>query len=495
MGIETDGRPVAPTRSRRPSASALGAAVLFVLAARPVVQTLTLTTVDVIVALWLLLFVFGFLLSMIEAAAFTAGPSPVDARQVLGAMVGSGAVAAVAGLLMRTPTDVSLVANVHAWIDRYGAANLLFRLTGTAVAFMVAYCVIGSATWPFVRRFYTDPSFGLRLQVPRGPVIIALQLARGVLAALALVPLLASTSAHGLDWWRRFGLVLAVTSGVIPLLLASGWPSGCASCTRSRSSSSRSSTPSRCGRSSASDMSSGDGFAGRVAVVTGGASGLGRGLCTELSRRGAKVVIADINLTGAQELARALSSSAGEVCAEHVDVTDPRSVDALIERSVEHYGRIDFMFNNAGIAVGGEFQDVSTDAVRRVVEINLLGSAYGTLSAYRRMRAQGAGQIVNIASMYALVPGPMQSAYVAAKHGLGGLTQSVMAEAEGSGVSLTLICPGYIATNLFAAGTYGGNLTAEQVLQRLPFKLIDVATAVGAPPVFTRYRRPDFSSV
>ncbi|HEX2678251.1 MAG TPA: SDR family NAD(P)-dependent oxidoreductase, partial [Polyangiales bacterium] len=164
-------------------------------------------------------------------------------------------------------------------------------------------------------------------------------------------------------------------------------------------------------------MKLGDGFAGRVAVVTGGASGLGRGLCEELARHGAKVVIADINLAGAQELASTLMRSGCDVCAEPVDVTDASSLDALIERSVQHYGRIDLMFNNAGIAVGGEFHEVSADAMRRVVEINLLGSAYGTLSAYRRMRAQGKGQIVNIASMYALVPGPMQAAYVAAKHG------------------------------------------------------------------------------
>lgn len=222
--VQPEGRPVTPGRGLPSRATALAAGGLFVIAARPVVTSLTLTTVDVIVALWLLLFVFGFLLSMIEAAAFSAGPSPITARHVLGAVVASGFVATVAGLLMRTPSDLSLTANLSVWVGRYGAANLLLRLLGTAVAFMVAYCVIGSATWPFVRQYYTDPSFGLRLQIPRGPVIIALQLARGLVAALALVPLLASTSAQGFDWWWRFALALAVTSGVIPLLLATGWP-------------------------------------------------------------------------------------------------------------------------------------------------------------------------------------------------------------------------------------------------------------------------------
>jgi NAD(P)-dependent dehydrogenase (short-subunit alcohol dehydrogenase family) len=225
-------------------------------------------------------------------------------------------------------------------------------------------------------------------------------------------------------------------------------------------------------------MKLGDAFAGRVVVVTGGASGLGRGLCEELARRGAKVVIADINRAGADALAESLTSSACEVSAATVDVTDQLSVFALIERCIELYGRIDFMFNNAGIAVGGEFHELAPDALRRVIDINLLGSAYGTLAAYRRMRAQGSGHIVNVASMYALVPGPLSAAYVAAKHGLGGLTQSIAVEAAGSGVGFTLICPGFIATNLFAAGTYAGTFTAEGVVERIPFKLLSVEDAV-----------------
>ncbi len=220
-------------------------------------------------------------------------------------------------------------------------------------------------------------------------------------------------------------------------------------------------------------------YAGKVAVVTGGASGLGRGLCEELAARGAKVVIADLDLAKAEVFAAELASASREVHACHVDVTSSASVDALVARAVEVYGRLDLMFNNAGIAVGGEFQDVSADALARVVNVNLIGAAYGTLAAYKQMLGQKGGCIVNIASMYALFPGPMTSAYVAAKHGLLGLTLSVQSEADAHGIQLTLVCPGYVTTNLFASGTYGGDLDATSAVERVPFTFLDVRTAVN----------------
>jgi len=197
---------------------------LFALAVRPVIASLTLSTHSLMLSLWLLLFVLGFLLSMIEAVAFSEGPSPIRMGHVGGAMVAAAAAAVAAGFLIKPPTSGSLVTNLEAWVDRFGWTNLAIRVVGTAVAFMVAYCVIGSVAWYFVRPYYTDPKFGLRLRVPRGPVIILLQLGRGLLAVLALAPLIASSSAQGFDWWRRFSIALAVTSGVIPILGAAGWP-------------------------------------------------------------------------------------------------------------------------------------------------------------------------------------------------------------------------------------------------------------------------------
>lgn len=219
-------------------------------------------------------------------------------------------------------------------------------------------------------------------------------------------------------------------------------------------------------------------FAGKVVVITGGASGLGRGLGEALARGGAKLVVGDIDFAGASAVCDEWSRAGGSATALAVDVTDAASVERLVAQAVALHGRIDYMINNAGIAAAGEFQDVSADTIRRVVEIDLLGAAYGTLAAYRQMVRQRGGHIVNIASMLALFPNPLSAAYVAAKHGLGGLTQSVSAEAATYGISLTLVCPGYIATNLFRAGTFEGSLRSDNVVERIPFRFMDVDTAV-----------------
>ena len=223
---------------------------------------------------------------------------------------------------------------------------------------------------------------------------------------------------------------------------------------------------------SASDLT------GKVVVVTGGARGLGRGLTVALARAGAKLVVGDIDVAAADALCGDLSREGRTAIAVETDVTDAASVERLVARAVELHGRLDLMINNAGIAAGGEFQDVSADTVRRVIGIDLIGATYGTLAAYRQMVRQGSGQIVNVASMLGLFPNPLSAVYVAAKHGLVGLTASVMAEAAPHGVSLTLVCPGYIATNLFDAGTFEGTLRSDNVVERIPFRLIDVDTAV-----------------
>jgi len=222
-----------------------------------------------------------------------------------------------------------------------------------------------------------------------------------------------------------------------------------------------------------------DRFAGKVVVITGGAKGLGRGLSEALARAGARLVVGDIDIASANALCDGLTLASCTATAVEVDVTDAASVDRLIEQAVGLHGRVDYMINNAGIAAGGEFQDVSAATVHRVIEIDLLGAAYGTLAAYKLMVRQRGGHIVNIASMLALFPNPLSAAYVAAKHGLGGLTQSVMAEAATHDVHLTLVCPGYIATNLFQAGTFEGSLRSDNVVSRIPFQLLDVDTAVN----------------
>ena len=231
-------------------------------------------------------------------------------------------------------------------------------------------------------------------------------------------------------------------------------------------------------------------FSGKVVAITGGAKGLGRGLTEALAQAGAKLVVGDIDITAAEALCAELSRNGHAAVAIDVDVTDPASVERLVDETVARHGRIDYMINNAGIAAGGEFEHVPAETMRRVIEIDLLGSAYGTLSAYRQMLRQGGGHIVNVASMLALFPNPMSAAYVAAKYGLRGLTRSVMAEGAAYGIHFTTICPGYIATNLFEAGSFAGSMQKDHVVERIPFRFIDVETAVQRTLAAVAARKP-----
>lgn len=196
-------------------------------------------------------------------------------------------------------------------------------------------------------------------------------------------------------------------------------------------------------------------FKDKVAIVTGGASGIGRALCLELSAREiAAVVVADINLQDAQETASAIVDKGGKAHSAQLDVSEAAEVQALIDDMIAQYGHLDYMFNNAGIAMWGEARDMNLEQWRRIFDINLWGVVHGTMSAYRAMIAQGHGHIINTASLAGLVPTPMETAYTATKHAVVGFSTALRAEAAGLGVKVSVVCPGPIQTGIFSATTY-----------------------------------------
>lgn len=189
-----------------------------------------------------------------------------------------------------------------------------------------------------------------------------------------------------------------------------------------------------------------DVFADKVALVTGGASGIGRALCAELVRRGAQVGVVDRDAAGAAAVAGGIGAAAGQAWSVAVDVTDPAAVEALVETTVRTRGRIDYIFNNAGIAVLGEELDVTLADWRRVVDVDLFGVVHGIRAAYPRMVRQGFGHIVNTASLAGLTPAAMELSYTAAKYAVVGLSRGLRAEAAAHGVKVSVVCPGFIAT-------------------------------------------------
>ena len=185
-----------------------------------------------------------------------------------------------------------------------------------------------------------------------------------------------------------------------------------------------------------------------VAIVTGGASGIGRSLCEELGRYGAKVIVADINELGANKIVQSIESSGGTAEAVKLDVSKQKDVEAVIKKTADQYGRLDFIFNNAGIAIIGELRDMDMEKWDRIIAINLMSVIYGTDAAYKIMLKQGHGHIVNISSLAGLVPFVGSNAYGVTKHGVYGLSRGLRTEAAGLGIRVSVVCPGAIKTNL-----------------------------------------------
>ncbi|MFC6074725.1 SDR family oxidoreductase [Microbispora bryophytorum] len=179
----------------------------------------------------------------------------------------------------------------------------------------------------------------------------------------------------------------------------------------------------------------------KTAVVTGGASGIGRAVAAELARRGAHVTIADVR--GAEDAAKDLGC-AGVTC----DVSDAQAVRELITGVAAEHGRLDFLFNNAGIAVGGRAEEFTLDHWNRAIDVNLRGVVHGVHAAYPLMIEQGYGHIVNTASLAGLTPAPMMLPYTATKHAVVGLSLALRAEAAAHGVRVSVVCPGFIDTPL-----------------------------------------------
>jgi NAD(P)-dependent dehydrogenase (short-subunit alcohol dehydrogenase family) len=227
-------------------------------------------------------------------------------------------------------------------------------------------------------------------------------------------------------------------------------------------------------------------FKDKVAIVTGGASGIGRALCQELGQRETTVVVADINHQRSQQTASALSAAEGTAQAALLDVSNAEDVQTLVEQTVSTYGHLDFMFNNAGITIGGEIRDMALEHWQCIFATNLWGVIYGTTSAYRVMVDQGFGHIVNTASIGGLTPVPMGTAYAATKHAVVGLSTSLRTEGAGLGVKVSVVCPGHIKTNTSERAIMVTKVKDEEALNRLMTAGGLVATAEYCARVILR---------
>jgi NAD(P)-dependent dehydrogenase (short-subunit alcohol dehydrogenase family) len=197
-------------------------------------------------------------------------------------------------------------------------------------------------------------------------------------------------------------------------------------------------------------------FTGAVAIITGGASGIGRAFGEALALKGCEVVLADLQIDLAEEVADRIRASGGKATAVELDVVNYEAVKNIVQETFERCGRLDYMFNNAGIVIFGEPGDFEVKDWDKSIDINFRGVVHGVDAAYKVMHKQGFGHIVNTASLAGLLPWPMQIPYTATKHAIVGLTNTLRAEISGEGIRVSVLCPGAIQTPILEdGGRYG----------------------------------------
>jgi NAD(P)-dependent dehydrogenase (short-subunit alcohol dehydrogenase family) len=225
-------------------------------------------------------------------------------------------------------------------------------------------------------------------------------------------------------------------------------------------------------------------LAGKVAVVTGAGSGIGRATAQRLAREGAVVHAVDVGADAVAACAAEISGAGGVVTAHVVDVTDAAAVSALADAVYAASARVDVLFNNAGIGAAGPTEEIPLAVWRAIVEVNIMGVVHGVHAFGPRMLAQnGGGHIVNTASAAGLTPVPQLVAYATSKHAVVGLSESLNAEWSPRGVHVTALCPGIINTPITRASTLtpGAEASREKVVafyERFGATADDVADAV-----------------
>jgi NAD(P)-dependent dehydrogenase (short-subunit alcohol dehydrogenase family) len=224
-------------------------------------------------------------------------------------------------------------------------------------------------------------------------------------------------------------------------------------------------------------------FAGKVAIVTGGASGIGEAVALAIAARGGQVVVADIDENDAERVVTAIGESGGSAKAIKTDVSDAAANEAMVQFAVESYGGLDVAINNAGIGGPlGPTGEYPLDGWRRVIEINLSGVFYGMRYQIPAMLARGGGAIVNVASILGAVGTANSPAYVSAKHGVVGLTKAAALEYATRNIRINSVGPGYIMTPLITSSL--DEATLQMLTKMHPVQRLGTSEEVAALVLF-----------
>jgi NAD(P)-dependent dehydrogenase (short-subunit alcohol dehydrogenase family) len=220
-------------------------------------------------------------------------------------------------------------------------------------------------------------------------------------------------------------------------------------------------------------------------LVSGAASGIGLATALAFAQAGARVMLVDIDAERLESACAQVGRLSGEVASTLADVSDPEACEAMVARAVERFGRLDIAVNNAGIpsGFGAEFEDTSIELWRRVIDVNLNGVFWAMRAEAPALKASGGGAIVNTASVASVIAGRGMAPYVAAKHGVAGLTRAAALDLIPHGIRVNAVCPGAVDTAMLAP-LMADPAAAAQLTATVPMGRVATAAEVAAAILF-----------
>jgi len=207
---------------------------------------------------------------------------------------------------------------------------------------------------------------------------------------------------------------------------------------------------------------------GKVAIVTGASKGIGKAIAMRYAREGASVVLASRSLNVLETNVQEIKQAGGEALAVSVDIRNVESINDLVKKTVDRYGRLDLLVNNAGITMGGPSEDLAPEDWRTALETDLFGVFFASQAAAKIMMPQGGGGIINISSVNGILAAPRRAAYCASKAAVNELTKVLAIEWADRKIRVNAIAPGYVRTELVQDVIDKGAISMDAILRRTP---------------------------
>ncbi len=234
-----------------------------------------------------------------------------------------------------------------------------------------------------------------------------------------------------------------------------------------------------------------EGFAGKVAVVTGAGSGIGQALAVELARSGAKLAISDVDVEGLAQTEEQLKAIGAQVKADRLDVTEREAFLAYADAVNEHFGKVNQIYNNAGIAFTGDIEVTPFKDIERVMDVDFWGVVNGTKAFLPHLIASGDGHIINVSSLFGLMSVPGQAAYNSAKFAVRGFTEALRQEMvlAGHPVGVTTVHPGGIKTAIARNATVAEGLDRDEMAKMFDKRLAKTSPQRAARIILEAVRK------